>query len=88
MLRLDRYDYLELIERLLRSEGVEKADNVFVVDEFHELELAISSLRVRHVLKGTRQFFDGAILTSHSVVSSAHNPLGYGRKIGNNMTVP
>ena len=67
--------HLELFECLLRSESVEKAYDVLVVDEFHELEFAVSALRVGHILEGARQFFDGAILTSHSVVSRTHDSL-------------
>ena len=57
------------------SEGVEKADNVFMVDEFHELEFAVSSLGVRHILKWTREFFYGAVLSGNGVVGRAYNPL-------------
>ena len=67
--------YLELVQRLLGSEGIEETDDVFVVDEFHEFELAISSLRVRNILKGTREFFNGAVLTGDGVVGSAHDAL-------------
>ena len=67
--------YLELVKRLLGSEGIEETDDVFVVDEFHEFELAISSLCVRHILKGTRKFFDGAVLTGDGVVGRAHDAL-------------
>ena len=46
-----------------------------MVDEFHELELAISSFGVRHILKGAGEFFDGAILPADSVVRRTHDAL-------------
>ena len=46
-----------------------------MVNKFHELELAISPFGVGHILKRTREFFDGAVLARHSIISCAHDTL-------------
>ena len=67
--------YLKFVQRFLWGERIEETDNIFMVDEFHELELAISSFGVRHILKGAGEFFDGAILPADSVVRRTHDAL-------------
>lgn len=42
-----------------------------MVNEFHELELAVGTLGVRDVLEGPRQFLDRDILLRHRVVRGA-----------------
>lgn len=49
-----------------------------MVDKFHKFELPVSSFRVRHVLKRTRQLLYGNILLRHRVVCGTYNTLGAG----------
>ena len=61
----------------MRRERVEETDYIFMIDEFHKLELSVSAFRVRHILKRTRQFFDGTVLPGNGVVRRAHDALLY-----------
>ena len=45
--------------------------HVFVVDEFHELELPVGPLRVGHVLERPRELFDGHVLLGDAITGRA-----------------
>jgi len=42
-----------------------------VIDQFHEFELSVGPLRMRHVLKRSRQFLNRHILRSDGVIRRA-----------------
>lgn len=44
---------------------------IFVIDQFHEFELSVGPLRMRHVLKRSRQFLNRHILRSDGVIRRA-----------------
>jgi hypothetical protein len=48
-----------------------------VIDEFHELELAVGSFGVRDVLEGPAQLLDGHILLRDGIVGRAEMQLVY-----------
>lgn len=54
----------------LSGHGGKKA-YVFVIDQLHQLEFPVGPLRVRNVLKRSRQFLDRDILRCHRVVRRA-----------------
>lgn len=49
-----------------------------MVDQLHELEFSVGSLRVCHVLEGPAQLLDGHVLLAHRVVRGA----GHGKRSG------
>lgn len=64
---------LEFLQRPLRRERVKQSYNILVVDELHELELTVGSLRMRHILERTAQLLYCDILLCHCVVSGTGN---------------
>lgn len=64
-------DVLELLEGPLGGEGVQEADYVLVVDQLHELELAVGPLGVGDVLEGPRELLYRDVLRRDGVVGGA-----------------
>ena len=48
---------------------------ILVVNEFHEHELSVCALRVRHILEWSTEFLDGDILPCHCVVGRTVNDI-------------
>lgn len=71
-------DILELFQRYLRRERIQQTDYVFVVDEFHEFELAVGPLRVRHILEGATELLYGHILLGDGINGGTDDALGAG----------
>lgn len=71
-------DVREFVDRLLRRERIEKRDDVLVVDQLHDAQLAVSSFGVRCILERSAQLLDGHVLLEYFVVGRAHNALGAG----------
>jgi hypothetical protein len=65
----------KVVDGALRSEGIEQADQILVVNNLHDAELAVGALGMRRILKRLAHLLDSHIGLEHVVEGGADHAL-------------
>lgn len=71
LLHISNINWVPCARELYGTHEGKNSSYIFVIDELHELELAVGPLGVRHILEGARQLLYGHVLLSYRVVRRA-----------------